>query len=310
MRQRLDSEQLQMSANQSGYCAGTTKRRRRSKAQIRQLDKQIVGVLRRDNPQSVRHVFYLMTNPRLPEPVEKSESGYRTVQNRCLRLRRDGVVPYSWISDSSRMGYHTNTYAGAGDYLSHMAGFYRGELWKRDDVPSFCEVWCESRSLAGTLIDLCDELAVSLYPAGGFTSASFAYRAAEVLNAQGQTKVFYVGDFDPAGVLIDVCLERELRRHLESGVELDFERIAITKEQIEEYDLPTKPRKPGDRRALHIEETVEAEAMPAGVMRSLLRRCIEGLLPEGALDVVRVAEQSERDHILRMATLLKSREQK
>ena len=286
------------------YRARTIKRTRRTKAAIEQLDKQIVDVLAEDSPQSVRHVFYRMTDPRLPEPVEKSERGYRTVQDRCLKLRRAGVVPYSWISDTSRMGYHTNTYRNAAEYLRSVAGLYRADLWQRSDVVTYCEVWVESRSLAGVLVDLCRELAVSLYPAGGFTSASFAYSAAEGLNAQGATTVFYVGDYDPAGVLIDVAIERELRRHLKPSAFLTFERIAITEEQIAEYDLPTKPRKGSDRRALHIAETVEAEAMPASIMRNLLRNRIESLLPDGALDVVRVAEQSEREHIERMADLL------
>lgn len=290
------------------YRARTIKRGRRTKSQIEQLDEQIIEALSGDHPQSVRHTFYAMTNPRLPEPVEKTEGGYRTVQDRCLKLRRAGAIPYSWISDSSRMGYHTQTYGSASDFLRSVSGLYRANLWEQDDVPTYCEVWVESRSLAGTLIELCRELAVSLYPAGGFTSASFAYQAAEGLNAQGVTKVFYLGDYDPSGVLIDVSIERELRRHLKRGVSLDFERIAITPEQIEMFDLPTKPRKPGDRRALHIEETVEAEAMPAGLMRDMLRMHIEALLPEGALDVVKVAEESEREHIERMAELLEDGE--
>ena len=290
----------------SVYGARTIKRSRRTKQQIEQLDEQIIDALCDDNPQSVRHTFYAMTNPRLTEPVEKSESGYRTVQDRCLKLRRCGAIPYYWISDTSRMGYHTHTYGSASDFLRNMAGLYRSNLWELDDVPTYCEVWVESRSLAGPLVDLCRELAVSLYPAGGFTSASFAYSAAQGLNAQGTTKVFYIGDYDPAGVLIDVAIERELRRHLKPNAWLDFERIAITREQIEEFDLPTKPRKRGDRRALHIKETVEAEAMPAGLMRDLLREHIEALLPVGALDVVKVAEESEREHIERMAELLES----
>lgn len=48
-------------------------RLRRTKAQMGQLGRQIVRVLLEDRPQSVRHVFYRMTDPRLPEPVEKSE---------------------------------------------------------------------------------------------------------------------------------------------------------------------------------------------------------------------------------------------
>ena len=38
---------------------------RRTNKQIRQIDQQIIEVLAEDNPQSVRHVFYRMTDPRL-----------------------------------------------------------------------------------------------------------------------------------------------------------------------------------------------------------------------------------------------------
>ncbi len=33
--------------------------------------------------------------------------------------------------------------------------------------------------------------------------------------------VIYIGDYDPAGVLIDVSLERELRKHLATSIDLD-----------------------------------------------------------------------------------------
>jgi hypothetical protein len=283
------------------YRAGTIKRERRTAAQVEQLEAQIYDVLEADHPQSVRHVFYRMTDPRLPEPVEKSDRGYRHVQDRCLKMRRAGAIPYAWISDTSRAGYHTETYGSPSDFLHRVSGLYRANLWEHPDVPTFCEVWVESRSLAGTVLGLCRELAVSLYPAGGFTSASFAYEAALGLNAQGATTVFYIGDHDPAGVLIDVSIERELRRHLNPGVVLDFRRIAITEMQIEMFNLPSKPRKRGERRASHIDRTVEAEAMPAGTMRAILRSHIETLLPDGLLESVRAAEQSEREQILHLA---------
>jgi len=94
-----------------------------------------------------------------------------------------------------------------------------------------------------------------------------------------------------------VALERELRAHLSPEVTLWFKRIGITSQQIKEYDLPTKPRKAGDRRSAHISETVEAEAMPAAITRALLRNEIEALLPADAVAVARVAEESERKWI-------------
>lgn len=286
------------------YRARTIKRERRTQARLDQLDDQILDVLAEDHPQSVRHVFYRMTNPRLPEPVEKTDRGYRHVQDRMVKLRRAKRLPFGWITDATRRGYHTPTYRDEADFLRSMAGLYRADLWKQSDF--YCEVWTESRSIAGVIEDDCRELAVSLYPAGGFSSITLAYQSAEAINhyADGRPVViFYIGDYDPAGVLIDVALERELREHLSAGIDLRFQRIAITPEQIETLDLPTKPRKATDRRALHIRETVEAEAMPAGILRDLLRANIENLLPERALAVAQIEEQSARDYFDRLAEI-------
>ena len=109
-------------------------------------------------------------------------------------------------------------------------GLYRADLWSMSDF--YCEVWCESRSIAGIIEAHCREFAVSLYPAGGFSSITLAdQRLAEYINERSSGKpcvIYYIGDYDPAGVLIDKQIERELREHLDDSVDLEFERIAIT----------------------------------------------------------------------------------
>ena len=274
-------------------------RNRATKAQQAALDQQIIDVLGEDHPQSVRHVFYRMTDPRLAEPVDKSDQGYQRVQRRCLALRRAGRIPYFWISDSTRRGYHVDTFNGPGDFIKRFAGLYRAQLWTAN-LPHV-EVWCESRSLAGVLVDTCRSLAVSLYPSAGFTSATLAYEAAREIDRRKRERavIFYVGDYDPAGVLIDLSIESELRSHL--ATPLAFNRLAVNELQIAELDLPTKPRKRDktgeatDRRRLDIAETVEAEAIPAAVMRRMVREAVESYLPAGALHAAKVAEHSERD---------------
>ena len=289
----------------TAYRASPIKRARRTKSEIEQLEQQIFDVLEQDHPQSVRHVFYRLTDPRLPIPIEKSDRGYRQLQQRCVTMRREGKLPYGWFADSSRRGYFTNTYSSAADFVLKMQGYYRADLWR--DADFRCEVWCESRSIGGVLLGTCNELAVDLYPCGGFPSLTFVHEAAEQTNHLNDPRplhVLYVGDYDPAGVTIDCNLERELHKHLNGDTELVFRRLAINEEQIERYDLPTKPRKKSDQRALHIRETVEAEAMPAHMLRDLVREAVEGLLPAGALQAAKVAEHSEQEHLIQMAELL------
>ena len=280
------------------YQARQIKRRRSTKAQVEQLDRQIMEVLAEDHPQSVRNVFYRMTDPRLPEQVEKSDRGYNQLQARITKLRREGRLPYGYISDTTRRGYHVSTFDGASDFMRRMAGMYRANLWEQSNW--HVEVWCESRSIAGIIQGTCEELAVSLYPTGGFSSITLIYEAAEYLNNVAydrNVEIVYIGDYDPAGVLIDKQVERELRDHLDPHIPLQFTRLGITLQQIERYDLPTKPRKAGDKRSLHISETVEAEAMPAVIMKENVREHVEQFLPVGALEAAKVAERSEREFI-------------
>jgi len=239
-----------------------------------------------------------MTDPRLAFPVPKTEKGYKLVQRRLIDLRRNGRVEYGCITDSTRRGYHTDTFSSPADFIQRMAGQYRSDLWRQSDY--YVEVWCESRSIAGVIESTCREYAVSLYPAGGFTSLTLAYQSAEYIRQQAGDKpirILYIGDFDPAGVLIDGSIENEIRKHLPNH-DIGFHRLGINEEQISIYDLPTKPRKEGDKRALHIRETVEAEAMLVRDLIEILTSAIESYLPEGALHVIKQAEQSERDGLL------------
>lgn len=275
-------------------------RKRMTKSEIAQLEQQIIDVLSEDNPQSVRHVFYRMTNPRLPISIPKTEAGYVQVQTRMVKMRRAGLLPYGWVSDATRRGYHVSTYADQSDFLRSVASFYRRDVWSNHET--HVEVWCESRSIAGVIEGVCEKFAVSLYPAGGFSSLSLAHQAATYINHQirygGKRRalIFYIGDYDPAGVLIDRSIEKELTSHID-GIPLEFRRLAINQSQIAEYDLPAKPRKSSDRREQYITETVEAEAMPAYTLRGLLESELDALIPPSFLTALQVAEESERQAI-------------
>ena len=278
-------------------------RERRTKMQVTQLDTQIYDVLSEDYPQSVRHVFYRMTDPRLPEPVEKSEGGYKQVQHRLAELREAGVVPFSWITDGSRSAMRHTRYSGVDDFAQEAANLYRLDYWR--DKPTRLEVWCESRSISAVLWPTCSDYGVNLFPAGGFASVSFIYQAAKqtIYSGKAELVVLYIGDYDPAGVMIDRDIEGKMRRYmarineedaLDVGIEFTFTRLAINEAQIAAYDLPTKPRKATETRRPDIASTVEAEAMPAAQMRDLLTESIEGYIDPRELSALKVAEHSER----------------
>jgi hypothetical protein len=154
----------------TAHSASHLQRRRRTQSQLDTLAQQIIEALRADHPQSVRHVFYRMTDPRFAEWVEKSDRAYRQIQDRCVKLRRSAVMPYDWFADMSRRGSFVNTFSGASDFVKRMRGLYRADLWQGSDHR--CEVLVESRSIASVIQRDCDELVVPLYPCGGFSSVA------------------------------------------------------------------------------------------------------------------------------------------
>ena len=149
---------------------------------------------------------------------------------------------------------------------------------------------------------LCRKYAVSLYPAGGFASVSFVYQAAEHASPAARDRpidIIYIGDYDPAGTLIDPAIRSEFKRHL--GGDLTLHRVAITKEQIALHDLPTKPRKESEQRCPDIDETVEAEAMPVELLLDLLRRKLDVFLRAGALEKAKQVESRVKRDLLDLA---------
>ena len=274
--------------------------KRRSPEQMETLKNAIHAVAESDNPVSIRHIFYRMVVQGL---VEKAK--YQQLQKVTVDMRDGGLLPYAWIEDSSRRAYWNTGYVGLDDYAQAAAQLYRRDYWT--DTDTIVEVWCESRSLVGALGQVCSEYVVPLFPSGGFPSLSFVYEAAEHIidSDRGNAVILYVGDYDQAGVLIDVNLEKRLREFLVDWPgELTFTRLAVNDDQIDTMGLPTRPRRPTDTRSPEVTRAVEAEAIPAPIMRGIVSSALAGLIPEKVLRFQQEIERQERNTVLsRLSTL-------
>jgi hypothetical protein len=71
--------------------------------------------------------------------------------------------------------------------------------------------------------------------------------------------------------------------------------VAVTEDQIEAWELPTRPTKPTDSRAKAFEgESVELDAIPVDSLRWLAKDCIERHVDRYQLDTLRSVEEEER----------------
>jgi hypothetical protein len=114
--------------------------------------------------------------------VEKTESGYNTVQRLLVKMRKDKVIPYDWISDGTRWVRKPTTYDSMTEALEQTILTYRRSVWTDQDV--HVEFWLEKDALAGVVLEETREWDIPLYVSRGFSSASYLWRAAQHLAEQ------------------------------------------------------------------------------------------------------------------------------
>ena len=277
---------------------------RSTNVEIESLKNRIVQIAEESQPLSVRNLFYqLLTDDGSGAYLAKTENGYQRVVRMKAALCRDKAIPWGYFSDSSRFAFNNDGYCGLGDgdFADRVASLYRRNVWEGSGI--YPQLWVESRSIAPTLSGIARQLGVSLYPSGGMSSDSFVHDAAiEAVYSQAETfAVVYVGDYDNAGLDISHSLETKLRYHMADVAgddweipALNFQRVAITAEQITTYRLPTKPAKTTKAGKHQITDTVEAEAMPPDLLRQLVQGAFEPMIDLQMLDTLRTVEVSER----------------
>lgn len=106
--------------------------------------------------------------------------------------------------------------------------------------------------------------------------------------------MLYAGDFDATGEDIP----RDLATRLNGDVRV--ERIALTAEQVERFDLPPQPGKRSDSRSAAFESEhgrlvqVELDALPPNELRALYRDALEPLWDVSKYEHVKEREETER----------------
>lgn len=280
------------------YGTSPLKRHRRTNSELADIDAAIYEIAQVERPVTVRGLFYRVMARGL---VEKSEKGYSVVQRQALKLRRAKVMPYDWITDGSRISLRPETWSAGEVALEVTAHFYRRALW--NDQAVRVEMWSEKDAIRGVVYPVTAEYDVPLMIARGFSSETFLHQTAEAITTDGKPAVIYqLGDHDPSGVAAWDDIQRKLRSFVPPRIDLTFERIAVTYEQIDTLALPTRPTKQSDSRAAKFQgDSVEVDAIPSTTLRELVRDSIERWIDPEALRLTREVEKSEKEVMRRIA---------
>jgi hypothetical protein len=172
------------------------------------------------------------------------------------------------------------------------------EEHERDGALPTCRppmILTEARSVAGvqrpTVSNYRARIAATNGQCGGFLRTEIA-----PLLRPGD-RVLYFGDWDLSGNQIETNTRRVLEREI--GGALRWERVALTEEQVAEYNLPFIVKHDRRYKDGRPHQAVETEALRQTVLIDILRARLDALLSE-PLERVQEREQRQRRQIMRL----------
>lgn len=277
------------------YQASPIKRSRATQAQMEERAAFFINYAQTHGPVTVRGLYYQAEVAGIPG-IDKTESGYNKVQAQVLALRRSGRMAYANIADATRYMRKPRTFDGWEDALRDTAHVYRKDLWADTDLE--VEIWIEKSALAGVIHPVTNEYDVPLMPTGGFTSETFAHGAVERLRGTGRNLMVYsLYDFDRSARDAANSLREKVERFgSDYGVQVSFNALGLSDEQVQQMRLPTRPPKrqtKADQRWSY-PYAAELDAIPPDDLRGLVRGAIEQHLPAWKLAQLQAVEAAER----------------
>ncbi|MDT0263977.1 hypothetical protein [Jatrophihabitans lederbergiae] len=249
-----------------------------------------MAALTEEHPATLRGTYYRVVSA---GAVEKTEAGYRLVGRQVLKLRRSGVLPYSWITDGTRWIVKPTTWSDLDMMLADSAASYRRMLWRSQAVE--VHLFTEKDAISGVIDGVTSRWDVPLGVLRGYSSESFCWSVAETLAlTEKPVHIYQLGDHDPSGIDAwrDFC---DKVARFAPTADVTFSRIAVLPEQIEAWNLPTRPTKRTDTRAAGFTGgSVEVDAIPPSQLRRLVEDAIVQHIDPHQLGITRMVEDAER----------------
>lgn len=179
---------------------------------------------------------------------------------------------------------------------------YEGEVinLKIEGTNSYCVPCivhnCEKDALAGVIAPTATEFHATLMVNKGYSSQSAMYESAHrFINSGRRPLLLYLGDHDPSGE--DMVRDIRDRLILFGVEEIEVRKLALTMDQIHQYNPPPNPTKVDDPRAAsYISEfgnsSWEVDALPPQALNDIIREAFEGVIDSDLMDAVKKKEEA------------------
>jgi hypothetical protein len=255
-------------------------------------------------PLTVRQIFYRLV---ATFGYEKTDLGYDRLSECLVRARRARIIPFEAIRDDGIVVYSPDWHDGQEGFWNDVGRRIRRYRRDRQEgQPHRLELWCEAAGMAPQLARVASEFSVPVYSAGGFSSLSAIRSIVDrAVERDHPTVLLHVGDYDPSGESIFEAMSEDAEAFIREdriicSQDIYSERVALTADQIDWYDLPTAPAKASDKRSRSWTggETCQLEALSPDDLATVVRDAILCWIDEDKLEKQIVLEDADRADLL------------
>jgi len=230
-----------------------------------------------DTPVTLRQLFYRLVSKQL---IPNTQTAYKSLSSKTARARRLRQFPA--FLDSTREIERELCFKSPAAARAWLRDMYRRDRTEGQKFAVYLGV--EKDGLVRLLsTGFGDELGIPIVSLRGYSSQTLADAVTlEVKQAGRPAILIYAGDFDASG--------EDIQRDFDQRTDCwaDVTRVAVTREQIQRYDLPpnlgkkTDPRAKAFARKYGTNMQVEVDALPPDVLRQLFE---DAMLPFWNADV-------------------------
>lgn len=254
---------------------------------------------------TLRQVYYQLVARGF---IPNNDRSYKNLGNLINDGRLAGLIDWYAITDRTRYVRERGHWENPREIVRASAQQFYMNHW--DDMAHHIEVWVEKDALIDIVEQACRKWDVPCFSCRGYVSQSEMWSAAMRHKRHEdhgkETIVLHFGDHDPSGI----DMTRDIQERLEMfGANTLVRRMALSMEQIEQFNPPPNPAKTTDARyAKYIDqygyESWELDALDPSTLTELITRGITEYVDMDIWEEVEEKIRSGRDRIVNVAETL------
>ena len=258
---------------------------------------------------TLRQLFYQLVSRDI---IPNSQKEYAKLSGLLVKGRMAGVVDWEAIEDRIRVPHLPYWVYDIKDALNDTIKQYRLNRQERQDV--YIELWVEKDALSGVLKRITEEYHINLMVNRGYSSCSAMHdaykRIRNIVDNKKKVVVLYLGDHDPSGLnMIRYIKYRFIEFGLNSDVnegnldaDVIVKHIALTDEQVKQYNPPPNPAKFSYPRAKWYVEKYEktsweVDALNPKILNKLVKEEIESRIDMDLFDEQIEQERKDKEKL-------------